>query len=671
MIIAIPTAQAPSKPVSQAAPALRQTAPRKEAPPRAKTAAPATPGAPPKPAGSPPPKPAPIPLEPLAPQAAPPATALAYSPDGKSLLIGTFRRVLIHDTQTGKRSGTLGNFPGNVHALAFSPDGKKLAVGSGKPTESGTVSVLETTGWKVAKQLSGHRDPVNALAWLDGGKRLASASGDKTLRLWNPVGGTCLAVLKDHADAVLGLAVSPDGNRLCSTGVDRSIKVWDARTGRPLFTFSGRAHADTAYALQFSPDGTRLLSAGGDRAVRLWTVGTDPDSTRVWRQLNEHSGAVHAAAFSPDGLWIATASADKNVALWNGPGGGWLRNLAGAPDWAYCVAFSPDSKRVAAGTFDGTVLEWETATGRRLRSLRTSEPEAVAGPDPISTPAPPPAPTRWTDGLLDPDGPAYDGKGMVFVGNRAGDTITRVDAGGARTQQFRSDDTKFTFERTAGQTYFEDGSLFVCDIGRNAIVRVYVDQRQELVADKVGENGLRGPRDLAFDPDGGLLVTDASGVLVRYAAGNRRPRILCENLANPTGVALAADGKSVLVAEAGASRMVRISLNPDGSAGAPTVFATLPEGSQPGGIAFDNPGNVYVALDKAVLVLGPDGKPAHSIAFPGKVTNIEFAGKGLQTLGATVLVPSADGKSVSGELWRTTVEAGGLPLFRAPRNDIK
>ncbi|MFY7953327.1 MAG: WD40 repeat domain-containing protein, partial [Armatimonadaceae bacterium] len=177
MIIAIPTAQAPLKPVSQAVTAPRQTAPPPVAPPRAKTAAPATPGTPSKPAGLAPPKPAPIPLEPLAPQAAPPATALAYSPDGKSLLIGTFRRVLIHDTETGKRSGTLDNFPGNVHALAFSPDGKKLAVGSGKPTESGTVSVLETTGWKAAKQLGGHRDPVNALAWLDGGKRLASASG--------------------------------------------------------------------------------------------------------------------------------------------------------------------------------------------------------------------------------------------------------------------------------------------------------------------------------------------------------------------------------------------------------------------------------------------------------------------------------------------------------------
>jgi WD40 repeat protein len=617
------------------------------------------------------PQPAPVPLAPPAPQASPPATALAYSPDGKTILIGTFRQVLAHDAQTGKRTAVLDQFPGNVHALSFSPDGKWLAVGSGKPTETGTIGILETAGWKPLRQLTGHRDPVNALAWLDNGKRLASASGDKTLRLWNPASGTCLAVLKDHADSVQGLAVSPDGSRICSTGVDRSIKVWDARTGRPLFTFSGRAHADTATALQFSPDGTRLMSAGADRVVRLWSVGTDPDSTRVWKQLTEHGGPVHAASFSPDGLWIATASADKTVAVHNGPGGGWLRTLTGASDWAYCLAFSPDSTRVAAGTYDGDVLEWDLATGRRLRTWRTSSAEAIAGPDPVVLPAPPPPPTRWTDGLLDPDGPAYDGKGMVFVGNRAGDTITRVDNGGARTQQFRRDDTKFTFERTSGQTYFEDNSLFACDIGRNAIVRVYVDQRQELVADKVGDRGLSGPRDLAFDPDGALLVTDASGMLVRFAAGNRRARILAENLAGPTGVALSADAKWVYVAESGTGRIVRLALQPDGTAGPAGVFAQLGDGEQPGGIAFDNSGNLYVAIDKAVVVLDPSGKPLHRIAFPGRVTNVEFAGKGLQTLGATVLVPSADGKTVSGELWRTTVEAGGLPLFRAPRNDIK
>ena len=614
-----------------------------------------------------------VPLAPLSPTARPAATAVAYSPDGKWIAIGTFRSVQIHETATGTRVARIADLPGNVHALVFAPDGKRLAVGSGEPTRSGTIDIVDTNRWTRARRLSGHSDPVNAVAWLDGGKRLASAAGDKTLRLWNPVAGTCLAVLKDHADSVQGLAVSPDGNRICSAGVDRSIKVWDARSGRPLFTFPGRAHADTIYGLQFSPDGSRLLSAGADRVARLWSVGNDPDTTRLWRPLTEHQGAVHAAAFSPDGRWIATASADKSVSLWNGAGGGWLRTLAGATDWAYCVAFSPDGNRVAAGTYDGEVLEWDTTTGARCRTWHTETAEARIEPNvsPVAQPAPPPAPTKWTDSLLDPDGPAYDGKGMVFVGNRAGDTVTRVDAGGARTQQFRRDDTKFTFERAGGMTYFEDNSLFVCDIGRNAIVRVYLDQRQELVADRIGDNGLAGPRDLAFDPDGHLLVTDASGVVVRYATGNRRARVIAGNLANPTGIAVSSDGKTIAVVEAGQHRIVRIPNTSKAQSTAPSVLATLPEGCRPGGIAYDNAGNLYVAIDKAVLVLGPSGNLLHTIAYPGQVTNVEFAGKGLQTLAATVLVPSPDGKSVSGELWRTTVEAGGLPLFRAPRNEIK
>ena len=135
------------------------------------------------------------------------------------------------------------------------------------------------------------------VAFSPDGAKLVSASGDRTLRIWDARTGAMDALLKDHADSVYAVAYSPDGARLYSTGVDRSIKVWDARTGKPLFSFTGRAHNDTVYALAFSPDGSRLLSAGGDRVARMWTVGSDADTTREFRRLAVHEGAVHCAAF--------------------------------------------------------------------------------------------------------------------------------------------------------------------------------------------------------------------------------------------------------------------------------------------------------------------------------------------------------------------------------------
>jgi len=608
---------------------------------------------------------------PTIPPIAPPATALAYAPDGATLAVGTFRAVQLRDTATGRRRTVWTGPADAVRALAYSPDGRVLAVAGGVPTVSGEVLLIDTATGRTLRTLREHRDPVHAVAWLDGGKRIATASGDRTVRLWNPVTGACLKVLKDHADSVQGVAASPDGARLCTTGVDRSIKVWDARTGRALFTFPGRAHADTAYTLQFSPDGDRLLSAGGDRVAKLWTVGADADSTRVWRTLGGHGDAVHAATFSRDGLHIATASADRGVGLWSGAGGGFLRRLEGAKDWVYSTAFSPDGSRVAAGTYDGMVLEWNPGSGALRRTCDTLADTAVELPEP---PAPAPKATgiaRITDGLGNADGPAFDGKGMVFVGDRDGEAITRVDAGGNKTKQFRRDDTKFTFERTGGQTYFEDGSLFACDVGRNAVVRVYVDQRQELVAEQCAGEGFRGPRDIAFDPAGGLYLTDASGSLMRIAAGNRRTTRVATGLADPTGVAVAADGKSVVVAEAGTGSLWRYPIQPSGALGERALVARLPVDASPGGIAFDMAGNLLVAAQGNVHVIGPAGDTVSTIAFPGKVTNLEFGGKGLKTLHATVIVPSADGKPGGGELWKATWEIGGLPLFRAPRNEVQ
>ncbi|MFM7320826.1 MAG: SMP-30/gluconolactonase/LRE family protein [Armatimonadota bacterium] len=602
---------------------------------------------------------------------APPATALAYSPDGKTLAVGTFRAVHLRDTATGRRRTIVSGPADAVRALAYSPDGTRLAIAGGVPTASGEVLVVDTATGKIVRTLREHRDPVHAVAWLDGGKRLATASGDRTLRLWNPATGACLKVLKDHADSVQGVAASPDGSRLCSTGVDRSIKVWDARTGRALFTFSGRAHADTAYTLQFSPSGDRLLSAGGDRVAKLWTVGSDADATRVWRTLGGHGDAVHAAAFSPDGLHIATASADKGVGLWSGPGGGFLRRLEGAKDWVYAVAFSPDGKRVAAGTYDGAVLEWDPATGTLRRTADTLAETAIELPEP---PAPAPQATgiaKVADGLGAVDGPAFDGKGMVFVGDREGEAITRVDGGGNKTKQFRRDDTKFTFERTGGQTYFEDGSLFACDVGRNAVVRVYVDQRQELVAEQCAGEGFRGPRDLAFDPAGSLYLTDQGGSVFRIAAGNRRTVRVASGLADPAGLAFTADGKTLVVVEAGTGQLWRYPVQPDGTLGERTALARIAPDLVPGGAAFDIAGNLLVAVRGGVQAFDPSGKPLATIAFPGRVTNVEFGGKGLKTLFATLTTPAADGKPGGGELWKATWDIGGLPLFRAPRTEVQ
>ncbi len=109
------------------------------------------------------------------------------------------------------------------------------------------------------------------VAFSADGKRLATASLDKTAKVWDVETGQELLTLAGHDDRVMGVAFSPDGKLLATASWDNTAKVWDAATGKEIETLRG--HSGYVFSVAFSPDGKRLASAGGYRnrgEVKLW-----------------------------------------------------------------------------------------------------------------------------------------------------------------------------------------------------------------------------------------------------------------------------------------------------------------------------------------------------------------------------------------------------------------
>jgi WD40 repeat protein len=193
--------------------------------------------------------------------------AVATDPGGRWLATTCRdRSVRLYDSKTGKAHHVLAAAQ-LADDLSFSPTGDALAVASGT-----SVHVLDPVTGKRSYVLSGHSDAIRQVRFSRDGSSVATASSDRTVRLWDVKSAEKTArVLKGHAAGVLAVAFTPDGKRLASAGADRTVRIWDVQLGAEVLAL--KDHAGVASALLFSSDGRRLLAgAEGKDRVHVWEV---------------------------------------------------------------------------------------------------------------------------------------------------------------------------------------------------------------------------------------------------------------------------------------------------------------------------------------------------------------------------------------------------------------
>ncbi|KAL8396650.1 hypothetical protein RB594_003638 [Gaeumannomyces avenae] len=247
-----------------------------------------------------------------------------------------------------------------VSSVAFSADGQKLASAS----DDRTVKLWDAATGACVTTFRGHSDSVNSVAFSADGQKLASASYDNTVKLWDAATGACVTTFRGHSDSVNSVAFSADGQKLASASYDNTVKLWDAATGACVTTFEG--HSGSVNSVAFSADGQKLASASDDRTVKLWDAATGACVTT----FRGHSGSVNSVAFSADGQKLASASYDETVKLWDAATGACVTTFRGHSDSVNSVAFSADGQKLASASDDETVKLWDAATGACVTTSR-------------------------------------------------------------------------------------------------------------------------------------------------------------------------------------------------------------------------------------------------------------------------------------------------------------
>ncbi len=199
----------------------------------------------------------------------------------------------------------------------------------------------------------GHSKAVNGVAWSRDSTRIASASLDNTVQVWNAADGSHVYIYPGHSNYVNAVAWSPDGTRIASGSWDKTVQVWNAADGSHVYTYRG--HINAVRALAWSPGSTRIASAGYDNTVQVWNVA---DGSHVFT-YHGHSDILYGVAWSPDGTRIASANVDSTVQVWNAADGSHVFTYRGHSSVVEAVAWSRDSTRIASASGDKTVQVWQ------------------------------------------------------------------------------------------------------------------------------------------------------------------------------------------------------------------------------------------------------------------------------------------------------------------------
>lgn len=194
---------------------------------------------------------------------------------------------------------------------------------------------------RCTSSLPGHAEAILHTCFSPDSRIIATASGDTTVRLWNPEAQIPDKTLSGHKNWVLTIAFSPDGSRLASASMDGSVRVWDPISGelagKPLL-----GHRKWVTSLAWQPyhidtSSSRLVSASKDNTLRVWNTST----FAPFKLLAGHTAAVTCVKWSGEDF-IYSSSQDRTIKIWDPVTGVPLRTISAHGHWVNTMTLSTD-----------------------------------------------------------------------------------------------------------------------------------------------------------------------------------------------------------------------------------------------------------------------------------------------------------------------------------------